>query len=364
MKSPSSASSTLYSVHIGLRMSQIHVPHPLRGIDVAFKKHKVVTTADDNRSVTVRIGDRQCVRYHVDEGSIAHSWFAPSHLKITSAVVKVSESEFAVIVNGTMLLLWDGKESKLEKVDGSLELAEKAASLVKSSDDTYVVFESGSVQTVEYIRQKNNESESGVTPIVPKGFEIYKTWVRNIDGRGFVTHHCKPKGPPGQERETLVTGRLALDPETGETKVVGEKQMPLDKNVVAVEASLTEDHVFTADKSGAVKRHVVNNDKESVHRVAEVPDLSHMCAFDRDYLCVAAGSKVCLVNSKFGSVVADRDAEFDRSGFLSACGSRIFFRQLGGPLASATVSTAELPRTLASMIGDSGTDGTKTARAR
>ena len=361
MKYPSAPSSTL---HFGLRMSLIHVPHPLRGIDVAFKKHKVVTTADDNRSVTVRIGDRQCVRYHVDEGSIVHSWFAPSHLKITSAVVKVSDSEFAVIVNGTLLLLWDGKESKLEKVDGSLELGEKASSLVKSSEDTYVVFENGSIQTVEYIRREKSETESGVTSIVPEGHEIYKTWVRNVGGRGLVTHHCKPKGHrEREERETLVTGRLALDPETGETKVVGVKQMSLDNGVVAVEASLTEDHVFTADKSGAVKRHAIY-DKESVHRVAEIQDLSHMCAFDRDYLCVAAGSKVCLMNSKYGSIVADRDAEFDRSGFLSACGSRIFFRQLGGPLASATVSMSGLPRTLASMIGDSGADDTKTARSR
>lgn len=342
-------------------MSLIQVPHPLRGIDVAFKKHKVVTTADDNRSVTVRIGDRQCVRYHVDEGSIVHSWFAPSHLKITSAVVKVSDGQFAVIVNGTQLLLWDGKESKLDKVDGGLELGEKAASLLKSSEDTYVVFESGAIQTVDYIRRENRDGESGVTPIVPEGFEIYKTWVRNVGGRGLVTHHCKAKNP--QEGGALVTGRLALDSETGETKVGGVNQMPLDKGVVVVEASTTEDHVFTADKSGAVKRHAVY-DKESVHRVAEIPDLSHMCAFDGDYICVAAGPKVFLINSKYGSVVADRDAEFDCSGFLSACGSRIFFRQLGGPLASATVSMAELPRTLASMIGDSDAGGTKSARAR
>ena len=342
-------------------MSLIQVPHPLRGIDVAFKKHKVVTTSDDNRSVTLLIGDRQCVRYQVDEGSIVHSWFAPSHLKITSAVVRASESEFAVVVNGTLLLLWDGKESKLEKVENRLKLGEKATSLVKSSEDTYVVFENGSVQTVEYVRRRDSASESGMTSIVPEGFMIHKTWVRSIGSCGLVTHHCKPMDPHG--RETLVTGRLALDPETGVTTVVGVKRKQLDDGVVAVEASHSEDHVFTADKSGAVRRHAVY-EKESVHRVAEIPDLSHMCAFDKDYLCVAAGPKVCILNSKYGSVVAERDAEFDRGGFLSACGSRVFFRQMGGALASATVSLAELPRTLASMIGDSGADGTKTALAR
>ena len=343
-------------------MSMIQVPHPLQGIDVAFKKHKVITTSDDNRAVTVRIGDRQCVRYHVEEGSIVHSWFAPSHLKITSAVVKVSEGEFAVLINGALLLLWDGKESKLEKVGGSLKLRGRAVSLEKSSEDTYVIFENGSIQTVEYIRgRENKETAPGVTAIVPEGFEICKTWVRNVGGRGIVTHHCKPKGR--QEKETLVTGRLALDPETGETQVVGVKQTLLDEGIIAVEASLTEDYVFTADKDGAVRRHE-SHDKKRVHRVAEIRDLSHMCFFDRDYLCVAAGSKVFLVNSKYGSVVADRDAEFDRSGFLSACGNRIFFQQLGGPLASATVSAVQLPRTLASMIGDSGAGGSKVARAR
>ena len=344
------------------RMSLIQVPHSVRGIDVAFKKHKVSTTTDDNRSVTVSIGDRQCVRYNVDEGSIVHSWFAPSHMKITAAVVKLSDNKFAAVVNGNLLLAWDGKESKLEKVDGGLKLGEKVASIVKSPEDTYVVYEGGTVQTVDYVQRENGKRDSEVVPIIPETFEIGKSWVRNVSGRWLVTHHCKPK-KKSDEGEALVTGRLALDPETGETTVVGVRQVRLDKDAVAVEVSLTEDYAFIAVKSGAVKRQGTY-DKESVDEVVTISGLTHMCVIDGDYLGAAAGTKVHLINAKYGCIVADRDVEIDCNGFLSACGSRLFFRQLGGTLASASVSTVELPRTLASMIGDTSARGPKSARAR
>ena len=346
-------------------MSLIQVPHSVRGIDVAFKKHKVSTSTDDNHSVTVNIGDRQCVRYNVDEGSIVHSWFAPSHMKITSAVVKLTDNKFTAVVNGNQFLAWDGKESKLEKVDGGLKLGEKVASIVKSSEDTYVVYEGGTVQTVDYVQRENGKRDSEVTPIIPEGFEIGKSWVRNVSSRWLVTHHCKPKKKPwiDSEGESLVTGRLALDPETGETKVVGVRQVRLDKDAVAVQVSLTEDYAFIAVKNGAVKRQGTY-DKESASEVVAISGLTHMCVIDGDYLSAAAGTKVHLINAKYGSIVADRDVEFDCDGFLSACGSRLFFRQLGGSLASASVSTVELPRTLASMIGDTSASGAKSARAR
>ncbi len=99
----------------------------------------------------VRAGKRQSC--WLRQGAIHRAWTAPSFIDMTVApTFEVSGGRFASVVNGKRLLLWDGEETRLDKVEGGLDLDKRAVDLLRQGTgapgELVVVFEDGSAQAL------------------------------------------------------------------------------------------------------------------------------------------------------------------------------------------------------------------------
>ncbi len=347
-------------------MTLFQGPHDLPGLKVPrgepFTAERA-NTGDDAEGISeaaaVTIGGRQTVWYNLEDQSVLQSWLAPSYMKITSGVNSDSKGRHSALVNGDTVIGWEKteqteKENRLEKMEAKAEFrGRKAFQLLRSSDfvDTYVVLEDGTVQSIDTL-----DEEVSPAAVLPQGYELVHSWLREVDGRGAVTHLCRRK--KDKSDRALITGRLTLDPDSGRTQFGDVRRKTLDESVAAVDVAADRDVVFVVGKDGELKAVGLDDNGDGEHgrivcRVGEAgSDLQPVVVqFDADYLCVAAGSALKLVSVPFGTVVAEVDLGAP-ADTVFVVGSRIMARRKGDDaLAVVSVSTAGLPRSVASIIG-------------
>ena len=181
----------------------------------------------------------------------------------------------------------------------------------------------------------------------PTRSQLTKTWLREVRGHNFVTHLCaRRKGPAKKSRKgdsepspqrMLVTGRMVVDPDSGEVDVRDVRTKTVGQDVAAVEVSSSLDVAYFLSKDCRLTSESLSDaddgDKGESRLICNV---GHRCGedgllaqLDDDYVCVAAGNRLCLVNVTFSTVVAELEVG-SLSGMFVA-GSRILLAKVREP---------------------------------
>ena len=146
-----------------------------------FFRDKPDEDGDPNRRIIVTFGNRHAIRYDLEDNSVVTGYYCPTFLTLSTPVAyDASIASYVCGVNsGKQLVIWDGKESKLENIlnaektyqsiDGrdhspmgkvlTLKKDQTAVGIVSlktvhsnnESPECYVVFSSGELQSVKYL---------------------------------------------------------------------------------------------------------------------------------------------------------------------------------------------------------------------
>ena len=83
-----------------------------------FFRDKPDEDGDPNRRIIVTFGNRHAIRYDLEDNSVVTGYYCPTFLTLSTPVAyDASIASYVCGVNsGKQLVIWDGKESKLENI--------------------------------------------------------------------------------------------------------------------------------------------------------------------------------------------------------------------------------------------------------
>ena len=152
------------------------------------------------RRIIVTFGSRHAIRYDLEDNSVVAGYYCPTFLRLSTPLAYDSSlSSYVCGVNsGKELLIWDGKEIKLQNIinnhktgnpsnikegeKGNVETIisfksnKQAIGLTFLTDvkndqqgpECYVIFKNGSVQTVKYLLDSSINCEDGKDEVTPE----------------------------------------------------------------------------------------------------------------------------------------------------------------------------------------------------
>ena len=315
--------------------------------------------------ILVRLGERQAVKYHLEDEVILQSWFAPSYLNLTSAVLRDFGSGYVAVLNHDTVLFWDGKESKLEQVKDQVKVSGKIIHLVTNPLDGSVaaIFEDGTAQSLRYLKE-NLTSEAQETGPLEQGSSPCQSWISLVKNRCYLSHKYA-SGSGKKKGFKLSTYRLDVDPQTHKIVTAPEPvaEFTPDEAILpfSVLPSLDPPQIVQIDSEGLLStRTLLGGHLETVCRI---PDLSIrndvlFGSLEAGYLTLLGerrdgeGSFLVLVSLLFSSVLQTLPLkavfrEKSAHNVLPGHGQRVFIKH--GKRVSQ-VQAQGLPRSLAGMM--------------
>ena len=162
------------------------------------------------RHALITIGAKRAVEYDLEEKHIVKSFFVPSHMTLSTPLCHDAlTNQLVCCLNKTSLLIWDGQESHLDKIQPIRKLEASVNDILATDDSLIVVFQNGDLQPLQYVVEPPQEvgSVKGVkegkvsitwskdgTPYCTRkssqGVDLYQIFV-DSHTRGFTQQHLK-----------------------------------------------------------------------------------------------------------------------------------------------------------------------------
>ena len=101
----------------------------------------------------ITIGAKRAVEYDLEEKQIVKSFFVPSHMTLSTPLCyDPLTRQMVCCLNKTWLLVWDGQENHLDKIQPKRKLEVSVIDILVSKDGTLIlVFQNGDLQPLQYI---------------------------------------------------------------------------------------------------------------------------------------------------------------------------------------------------------------------
>lgn len=344
---------------------------------------------EDGNSVLLTLNDRQAVKYNLAEQTVLQSWFSPSFLSMTAPIAfDRTLRVYATVLNGNRIIVWDGAETKLEKIASSSSAAaekteseRKISDLLTSADDgrVYVVFADGHTQSLSYVRENVTGRGGGEISPLPPSSVLERSFLRSSENRIVITHQSRTvKRGAAANKIHFETFKLMLaeDVETDRTELVSIGKVELDcKDFVSGDVMQGNSLLIYVGRDGNMyRRDLLEPDSKAetvvcrLEGALKINSKLEVACLDEDYACVigeaatSAGSSslLLLVNVPFSAIIVT-EALADDGDFcgLSAHKQRLLVKRRpakGHTVAAAAVAVHEmilsdLPRSVGSMIG-------------
>lgn len=334
---------------------------------------KSIKTPDLSSVVVATLGNRVAVKLSwadASDGDPPLFWYAPTYLPLTSSVVWAkSEDKFAAILSHKNLVLWDGVETKLEKVE-AIKLLSSVKELIQpepgdqseaSSEDVFVVFETGHVQSLSFVLKNPSVEPPADVTILPEHGKLTRSNIYSLNEGTVLAHTIKnPNGlvivktfkvtAKDETEETILEpihtfnetkNHQFLDVIHSSEEGICALSMAPDASLVCVSLKKQSER-----RSIALDAHVKPNSK--VITASGNPDVVAILGEDgqnkmRFTLCSIKFSAVLL-----SEVVAKSGSKLANFGLACANQNRFFIRH-DQTVSQLTIS--DLPRSLDCMIG-------------
>ncbi len=354
-------------------------PHPVRGVEASKdrKSHFPLRArpgpardgGGEEEEVLLGCGPRQaaCMR----QGSVARTWQAPSYLSLSVPPTwDPADGRFACVVNGNKVLLWDGEETKLDKVKEEVDVSGVVFDLLELGGGLVAVFQDGSAQTLRYLQRNPSDKKTGHLPNCHK---LKDAKILSRKSRSFLVLHSEVSsgGPSSVTSLSLTTqadsGKLEVEATDDGVFSVSKGEMILDTL-----QTWSGPSAFVAEASGSLTCITLPMPGKGSQQLAKFPcpGGSSKPLFARalgdDFAAViyspdkSLGNVLRILSLRFGSAVCELDLGRGDvlSGMATLGKSKIFLSTAGGSVQQ--VNASDLPSSLDSMIGILG--GSKAQR--
>ncbi len=326
------------------------------GLDVRLAPSN--SSLQSSSAALLSLGMRRSMWLDLDAGeaNIFRTWQVPSFLTMTVPPTwDTVSSRFACVVNGNKVLLWDGEETKLDKVEPALVLKGAEISDILQQgpgEDLLVVFADGSVQSLKHLERHGKSTTASNL----SGAELKKTMLlRRKNQQPCLVHMLKSKKT--SDLELLVFG-MFVDPDSGQLETTQLERCSVSKGerlLGVVQVAEGPAVVVMTSTHHIQCRHLLAKNQggeASQRRIDGLPKFAGkeeivVASIDEEYGVLAVSTKLHLINFRFYSTIFSLDLE-NQLISLAVLNDKIFFATNEGV---QLVSAVNLPRSLDGLLG-------------
>ena len=130
----------------------------------------------------ITIGAKRAVEYDLEEKQIVKSFFVPSHMALSTPLCyDPLTRQMVCCLNKTSLLVWDGQENHLDKIQQTRKLEASVSDILATDGTLILVFQNGDLQPLQYIVEpfSNAVKHQAVKSRSGKDIKVSMTWSKD-----------------------------------------------------------------------------------------------------------------------------------------------------------------------------------------
>ena len=298
----------------------------------------------------ITLQNRKCVHFNEAEKSAETTFFGSSFLDMSVPICYDKNSDqFVTVVNKNNLLLWNGEEKHLEKIQPKCRLHKPVMDVVVMEGNPFLVFQDGDVQSVEFILNRQIAEET----ISSEDMSDKKVKCRLVNHRNCLHAILISEN-------VVEICLLTMDPMTREYQQCRVRTIELKG---CLDCEVVGNHVvWTTTKNEGIQISPLFEDTPAI-QISTPKVLSNLAALDSKHFCFFTSAKegedgglLQVYNTNYGIQVASSSVKVTCPRATKAeewpgvvCHNRKCYFKHGNRV--AVIDFESLPESLSELIG-------------